>query len=66
MIQAKREAWTNPFVVVYEPSFENQSSVKNVSMLTPGNRAKHVALKVENKDNQTQYIFQGVEPDLEL
>ena len=66
MIQAQSEAWTNPFVVVYEPSHENEASVKNVSQLTSGNRAKHIALKVENKENQVQYIFQGIEPELEL
>jgi len=66
MIQSQNEAWTNPFVVVYEPSFENQASVKDVTLLASGDKAKHIALKVENKENQTQYIFQGMEPELEL
>ena len=66
MIQTRSEAWTNPFVVVYEPAFEDRRSVKRVTVLASGDKAKHIALKVENRENRTQYIFQEMEPGFVL
>ena len=64
MIHTQSEAWTKPFVAVFEPAFEN--TITSISLLPSSDRSKHVAMKIESKENRIQYIFQGTEPGKEL
>jgi hypothetical protein len=53
------EAFTKPFVAVYEPTSEKQpASVVSIASLTPAKApADFAGIKVENKDGSTQTIF---------
>ena len=64
MIQSKGEAWTNPFIVVYEPYFDKDgSAIQKVT--SPDRNKDFVTLLVEGKNNEQQYIFQGNDASLE-
>ena len=61
MVQNKGEAWSNPFITVFEPYFgKDGSSVQKVTRLNRGDGSDYVTLLVEGKDGEQQYIFQGV------
>lgn len=61
MIQTKSEAWSNPFITVYEPYLgKDGSSVQKVTQLNPDNGNDFVTLLVDGKNGEQQYIFQGV------
>jgi hypothetical protein len=52
------EAWTRPFVSVYEPYIAGQKNVNTVQSIKPENAAPDfVGLKVDSKNNRTQYIL---------
>ena len=61
MVQNKGEAWTNPFIAVFEPYFgKDGSSVRKVTRLNRSNGSDFVTLLVDGKNGEQQYIFQGV------
>ncbi|WP_341224492.1 heparinase II/III family protein [uncultured Arcticibacterium sp.] len=53
------EAWTKPFVTVYEPSSETEpASIKSIESFKSGdNESSFVGLKIESLANRTDYIF---------
>ncbi len=53
------EAWTRPFVAVYEPSSESEPSMlSSVRFFTPENAASDFAgIEVEAKDGRKDYVF---------
>lgn len=53
------EAWSHPFVAVYEPSDKNEgSNISSVSFFSSGDKAKDfVGIKVVSKTGRTDYIF---------
>lgn len=53
------EAWTRPFVSVFEPSSKNEpSNIASVSFFNAENTSKDfVGIKVESKNGRTDYIF---------
>lgn len=53
------EAWSHPFVAVYEPNVKNDgSNIRSVSYFNADNAAKDfVGIKVESKTGRTDYIF---------
>ena len=53
------EAWSHPFVAVYEPCAKNDgSNIRSVSYFNADNAAKDfVGIKVESKTGRTDYIF---------
>jgi len=55
------EAWSHPFVAVYEPSEKNEgSNISSVSFFSSENKAKDfVGIKVISKSGRTDYIFSG-------
>ena len=64
MIQNKGEAWTNPFIVVYEPYFEKDgSAIQKVTAIDCDK--DFVTLLVDGKNNEKQYVFQGNDISLE-
>ena len=61
LVQNKGEAWTNPFVTVFEPYFGKDGSY--IQKVTRQNRDRgrdFVTLVVDGKDGEQQYIFQGL------
>jgi hypothetical protein len=61
MVQTKGEAWSAPFVAIYEPFFgKDGSSMQKVIELHHSN--DFVILLVEGKNGEQQYIFQGLNP----
>lgn len=58
------EAWTRPFVSIFEPSSKNEpSNIQSVSFFEAENRADNfVGICVENKNGRTDYIFSQVRP----
>jgi hypothetical protein len=61
MVQNKSEAWTNPFIVVYEPYFEKDgSAIRKVTRLAPENGSDFITLLIDGKDSEQQYVFQGL------
>jgi hypothetical protein len=56
------EAWTKPFVAVYEPfKGENGHSVDSILVIDKSDPGRFTAMLVKNKDNTNQYIFQCTE-----
>jgi hypothetical protein len=56
------EAWTKPFVAVYEPfSGSENSTVTSIETIDKSDPGRFTALLVMNKDNAKQYIFQCTE-----
>ena len=53
------EAWSHPFVAVYEPSVEASASVKAVHYFNPDDAAVNnfTGIAVQNKTGSTEYIF---------
>ncbi|WP_162628059.1 heparinase II/III domain-containing protein [Arcticibacterium luteifluviistationis] len=53
------EAWTKPFIAVYEPSTETEpATISNVEYFKSGNSENSfVGLKIESLDNRTDYVF---------
>ena len=64
-IRTEREAWSKPFVAVYEPfkGRDNQNVVK-VELETPKNGKDFTILKVNNQDLSQQIIFQSINDSL--
>ena len=61
MVQSKNEAWTTPFVTVFEPYLgKDGSSVQKVTQLNRDHGDDFVALLVEGKNGEQQYIFQSL------
>ena len=63
--QQHGEAWTRPFVAVYEPYHgENGKSVMQVESVKHASPGTFTFLKVSNRAGSTQYIFQSVDGDM--
>ena len=61
LVQNKGEAWTNPFVTIYEPYFGKDGSyIQKVTRLNRDRGSDFVTLVVDGKDGEQQYIFQGL------
>ena len=61
MVQSKGEAWSNPFVAIFEPFFGKDGSyIQKVTHLNRDRGSDFVTLLVDGKDGEQQYIFQGV------
>jgi len=58
-VRAEGEAWTTPFIAVFEPFENGKSTVKEVVKLEKLCNDKNTALKVINSDNTEQVILQG-------
>ncbi|HZH71769.1 MAG TPA: heparinase II/III family protein [Mariniphaga sp.] len=59
-IRAEREAWSDPFVVVFEPSFtKDKNSVQSVEKMKDFSDENTTVLRVKHNDGSYQLIFQG-------
>ncbi len=59
-IRAEQEAWSQPFIVLYEPyAAEQGSSVVSVEKVEGLCNDKNTALRVVNRDGSQQIILQG-------
>lgn len=58
VVRQNGEAWNRPFVAIYEPAENNESSIENVKYFGEG---EQVGICVENKLGVNDYIFSNTE-----
>ncbi len=59
-VRANKEAWTNPFVAVFEPfEGEGNQTIKEIMKMDKLCNDNHTVLKVIDQQNSTQIIAQG-------
>ncbi len=60
------EAWTKPFVAVYEPSSDSEpATIRSIENFKSGkNENSFVGLKIASLSNRTDYIFSSDKPDV--
>ncbi|EOR95272.1 : hypothetical protein [Arcticibacter svalbardensis MN12-7] len=58
VIRQKGEAWTKPFVAIYEPAENKESNIESVNEFKPGTpNLNFVGVQVVNKNQAAQFIF---------
>ena len=59
-VRTEKEAWSEPFIAVFEPSFsQKDNSVKSVEKVAGLCDADNTVIRVQHGNGSTQIIFQG-------
>lgn len=54
------EAWSRPFVSIFEPSEQKSvSQITNVGILNKNSQSNHIVLEIEGTTHKKQIVFQG-------
>ncbi|MBC8085373.1 MAG: heparinase II/III family protein, partial [Hymenobacter sp.] len=61
VVRQPGEAWTRPFVAVYEPSYARRGAIANISSFAPAApNPEFVGVKISGNKQATQYVFSDV------
>lgn len=66
-VRAEKEAWTNPFITVFEPSFsKSRNTIISVEKVSGICNENNTVIVVKHADGTRQYILQGNNTETEI